>query len=71
MIMWGGLTNLGDYVGTIMNGQTTYLVNDPAIWAGEIGKIYVNGALVTTPDQARNALDLTGTKFNSLIITKQ
>jgi hypothetical protein len=69
IIMWGGLANLGDYVGTIDGVQTTYLVNDTAEWAGEIGKIYVNGALVTTPVQARNALDLTGTKFNSLIIT--
>ena len=69
IIMWGGLANTGDYVGTIDAAQTTYLVNDPAVWAGEIGKIYVNGALVTTPVQARNALDLTGTKFNSLIIT--
>ena len=69
IIMWGGMANLGDYVGTFMDGQTTYLVNDPAVWAGEIGKVYVNGALVTTPVQARNALDLTGTKFNSLIIT--
>jgi len=67
-IMFGGVHNTGDY-NTVFYNSSGVIQQDTNGWPGETPAIRVNGTIVTNSQAAYNALDLTGNKFNSLMIT--
>ncbi len=68
-VMFGGVHDNGRYISAVDSGSTSANEASANIWPGETGTIRVNGTIVTTRGAAYNALDLTGNKFNTLMIT--